>query len=187
MVAIGRKAKVSYTGYLEDGTVFDSTQMHDGRLLEFTVGKGETIPGFDKAVSEMAVGESRRVSIPCKMAYGEYDEGYREAIPCKSFPHWRDLPVGGYVVLNTAEGPFRIKIDKIEDGLVHIDKNHELAGHDLVFDITVEDAEGENLDAIEREQEGGCACGCDILREQLEGCDHHHGHEHAHARGGASA
>lgn len=64
MISIGDTVKVSYIGYLADGTVFDSTEMHGGRLLEFEVGSGQMIPGFDLAVSQMEVGESRTASIP---------------------------------------------------------------------------------------------------------------------------
>ena len=182
MVAIGRNVKVSYIGYLEDGTVFDSTEMHEGQLLEFKVGAGQMIPGFDQAVSDMELGETRTVNIPCNMGYGEYNEEYIEAIPCEVFPHWQDLPVGEFVVLNYSGGVIRVRILKIEDGKVFIDKNHELAGRDLIFDITVEEVEGEGLSAIEQEKlGGGCACGCDVLREQIDGdrdlpAGHHHHH-----------
>lgn len=169
MISIGDTVKVSYIGYLADGTIFDSTEMHGGRLLEFEVGSGQMIPGFDLAVSQMEVGESRTVSIPCDMAYGEYRKELIETVPCLSFPHWEDLPVGEYVVLNTSEGPFRMKILKIQDGLVHVDRNHELAGKDISFDITVVEAE-KPLSAVEQERHGsGCACGCDVLREQIDG------------------
>lgn len=168
MVALGHRVEVVYTGRLEDGTVFDSTAMHDGRPYSFLVGRGQAIPGFDKAVSEMEIGEKKHVAIPPEMAYGAYRPDFVEAVPCEALPGWENLPVGGYIVLNVGGSPLRCKVLKIEDGQIYLDKNHELAGKDLTFDIELVRVHGEGETAIEQEMESGCACGCDVLKDAID-------------------
>jgi peptidylprolyl isomerase len=182
MVALGHKVEVAYTGRLADGTVFDSTELHEGKPYTFLVGRQQAIPGFDKAVSEMEPGEWRTVCITPEMGYGLYDERLIEAVPCRIFPHWEDLPIGGYVVLNIDGEVIRCKVLKVEDGNVYIDKNHELAGEDLYFDIHLIHVHGDGSTAIEQELESGCACGCDVLKEAIDPLrqNHDHGHVHGH-------
>lgn len=168
MVAIGRRVKVTYTGYLDDGTVFDSTESHGGEPLEFLVGHGQMIPGFDKAVSEMELGERRSVHIPAEMAYGPYREDLIERVPCAHFPNWERLPVGGFIAFRAGGETMRVKVERIEDGIITFDKNHELAGRDLNFDIELVDVHGESGSLVQQEHESGCACGCDRLKEAID-------------------
>lgn len=188
MAEIGHKVKVSYIGTLDDGTVFDSTEFHDNMPLEFTVGRQEMIPGFDLAVSQMVVGETRTVHIEPKMAYGERDESLIQAFPASAIPHAEQLPIGEFIVMRTDSGSFRMRILSLIDGQVTVDLNHELAGMPVNFEITLLEEEGVGLSAVERElQGGGCACGCDRLRDQIDplenrelpaGYEPHHHHEH---------
>lgn len=178
MVALGHRVEVAYTGRLEDGTVFDSTAMHGGRPYSFLIGRGQAIPGFDKAVSEMEEGEKRRIAIPSEMAYGAYRPDLVEDVPCDAFPHWENLPVGGYIVLNVGGSPLRCKVLKIEDGRVYLDKNHELAGKSLTFDIELLRVHGEGKTAIEQEEESGCACGCDALKDAIDPLRRDRAHAH---------
>lgn len=134
MIEAGEKVRVHYVGTLEDGTEFDSSRRR-GRPLEFTVGARQMIPGFERVVSEMGEGDRVSVTIPAAEAYGAYDESLVEAVPEAEFPRAARLPVGRYVTMPAPGGAARVRVDRIEDGVVYLDHNHELAGHDLTFDI----------------------------------------------------
>ncbi|MGV8083983.1 MAG: peptidylprolyl isomerase [Coriobacteriia bacterium] len=134
----GQLACVRYKGFLDDGTVFDST---DGiEPLEFVIGSGAVIPGFEKAVLGMAKGESTKVTIPCAEAYGEYCEDAVQTAPAATIPNAGELPVGETIYFNAPDGQcVPAKVLKIEQGLVYFDFNHRLAGKDLTFEITLVD------------------------------------------------
>lgn len=120
----GKKVKVHYTGTLDDGTKFDSSRDR-GTPIEFTCMAGQMIPGFDKAVEEMQVGEVRDVHIEAKDAYGESDP--RRVL---------HAAVGQklYVFMGGPQ-PVPVTITAAEDGKVTLDANHELAGKALNFNI----------------------------------------------------
>lgn len=165
MVEPGRKVRVRYTGTLDDGSEFDNSGSR-GEPVEFVVGSKTMLPAFERAVSEMEVGERRRIRIPAAQAFGLYDEALVEAVPLASIPHAEELSVGGSIAVSTPEGPVPIKVSRLEDGMVYLDCNHELAGEDLTFDIQLVSVEVES--AIERElHPAGCACGCDKLKQSL--------------------
>ncbi|MDR3053347.1 MAG: peptidylprolyl isomerase [Coriobacteriales bacterium] len=141
MVAKGKRVKAHYKGTLDDGTVFDSSYDR-GEPIAFVVGVGQMIPGFDAAVLEMEVGDKRSIHIPADQAYGEYSDDYIEVVPIEYIPNHEQLPVGQYIYFPTEnEGVMRVLVKKIEDGKVHFDHNHELAGKALNFDIEVVDVE----------------------------------------------
>jgi FKBP-type peptidyl-prolyl cis-trans isomerase 2 len=126
------------------------------------------IPGLDKAVSEMTIGETKKVRIPAKEAYGVYDESLIETVPARNFPHAGNLPLGEYIVLSTPSGQMRVKVAEIKDGQISFDHNHELAGKDLNFEITVLSVLGESGSNVEIEKHGkSCKCGCDRLKKAL--------------------
>ena len=133
----GKKVSVHYTGTLDDSTKFDSS--YDRNVpLEFVCMAGQMIPGFDAAVNEMEVGETRTVHIPCAEAYGEYNAEMVQSVPVSQIPNAEQLPVGGTVILQTADGhPFQAKVVSMDDKLVTFDLNHEMAGKDLNFEITL--------------------------------------------------
>lgn len=135
MANVGSTVQIRYRGFLDDGTVFDSTDQHGGTPLEFVVGSGQVIPGFDNAVKEMELGEKRTIHIPAAQAYGEYREDMVLQIPCSELPNWQQLPVGQQVMLQTSRGPMQCKVAKIENETAYFDLNHELAGKDLNFDL----------------------------------------------------
>ena len=134
----GKKVKCHYTGTLDDGTKFDSS-LDRGEPLEFTCMAGMMIPGFDKAVVDMEVGETKTVHIPAAEAYGEWDESRVERIPVQYIPGGEGLAsrVGQTVYMGTPMGPMPVKVVSFEDGVVALDTNHELAGKDLNFEITL--------------------------------------------------
>ena len=99
---------------------------------------GQMIPGFDVAVNEMEVGETRTVHIPCADAYGEYRDDMVQKVPVSQIPKASQLPVGGTIVLQTADGhPFQAKVVAVDDKHATFDLNHEMAGKDLNFEITL--------------------------------------------------
>lgn len=130
----GDKAKVHYTGKLEDGTVFDSSQ---GRQpLEFTLGQGQLIQGFEEGVLGMAVGESKTVTIPPEEAYGHPKEELKVEVNRSEFPADIEPQVGQRLQLQDMQGnPIGVVISEVQDETVVLDANHPLAGKTLVFDL----------------------------------------------------
>ncbi len=132
---VGQSVRVHYTGRLDDGTVFDSSADRDP--LEFKVGTGMMIPGFDKAVLEMQeVGEKKTVHIPAAEAYGERREDRIMHISRENFPGAENAPIGVQVMISGTDGhALPATITEIDDEFVTLDFNHRLAGKDLTFDI----------------------------------------------------
>jgi peptidylprolyl isomerase len=128
----GDKVRVHYKGTLEDGSVFDSSEGRDP--LEFEVGSGQVIPGFDSAVTELEVGNSTTVSIAAADAYGDrVDEAVQE-VPLSAFP---EAPEEGMMVELQAPDGRRLAavVNTVGEENVELDFNHPLAGKDLTFDI----------------------------------------------------
>lgn len=138
MVAYGKTAVVEYVGRLEDGSVFDSTRGIEP--LEFVVGSGSVIHGFDEAVASMDVGETRFITVPARQAYGEYDEEKIEISPMYAIPNAKDIKVGKLFYFVTREGlRFPAKVLEVREGLAKVDFNHPLAGKELAFEIRLLD------------------------------------------------
>jgi peptidylprolyl isomerase len=136
MAQKGDKVKVHYTGTLKDGTVFDSSQGRDP--LAFTVGAGQMIEGFDKAVVGMKLGETKTVTIPAAQAYGEKDPNLLITVDKKNLPPTLTPKVGDTLRMSTSSGGnVNVKVVKLADSSITVDANHELAGQDLTFKITM--------------------------------------------------
>ncbi|WP_291321913.1 FKBP-type peptidyl-prolyl cis-trans isomerase [Desulfonatronospira sp.] len=130
----GTQVKVHYTGKLNDGTVFDSSQ--DKEPLEFTMGKGEVIPGIEDAVRDMDQGESKQVTIGKDQAYGDRRDEMIIDVPREKFPDEIPQNVGQQLMLRHPEGQeFPAVIVDVKDETVTLDANHPLAGEDLNFEI----------------------------------------------------
>jgi|AntRauTorckE6833_2_1112554.scaffolds.fasta_scaffold24202_2 FKBP-type peptidyl-prolyl cis-trans isomerase 2 len=130
----GDTVKVHYTGKLEDGSIFDSSQEKDP--LEITLGEGKLIPGFEKAVIGLEVGDSTTATIESGDAYGERREDLEVTIERSQLPEDITPEVGMQLQLNQPNGqPVPVKITKVEEENIIIDANHPLAGKDLEFDI----------------------------------------------------
>ncbi len=130
----GDKVKVNYSGKFKEGTVFDSSE--GSEPLEFQLGQGQLIPGFEKTVIGMAPGESRTVDIPSDQAYGPYREELTQQVPRQQFPEDMELQVGQRLQIGPDEGqPMVVEITAVSDTAVTLDGNHPLAGKALVFDI----------------------------------------------------
>lgn len=133
-VKTGDVVKVHYTGKLTDGEQFDSSVGKDP--LEFTVGAGQMIAGFDAALPGMKIGDRKTVNIPAKDGYGETDESAIIEFPKANVPGEMKLEIGQQLNLSDEHGnPFPVVVKEIKDVFVILDANHFLAGKDLVFDI----------------------------------------------------
>ena len=131
----GDTVRVHYTGKLDSGEVFDSSQMA-GQPLEFRVGAGEVIPGFDDGVRGMRVGDEKTVHIKSDDAYGPRHEGLRQSIPRDRMNIGEEPQVGMQLLMQIDEqNRIPVTVTEVTDEHVTIDANHPLAGQDLTFDI----------------------------------------------------
>ncbi|TVQ93759.1 MAG: peptidylprolyl isomerase [Chromatiaceae bacterium] len=130
----GDTVKIHYTGTLPDGTQFDSSRGHEP--LEFTLGEGRMISGFESAVLGMVLGESKVISIPCDQAYGERNEAMIQSVPRQAIPDDIELVTGMRLHAQGPEGQaLSFTVAAFDTETVTIDGNHPLAGYDLVFDL----------------------------------------------------
>ncbi|CAN5270980.1 peptidylprolyl isomerase [soil metagenome] len=130
----GDTVKVHYTGKLEDGSIFDSSVERDP--LEFTLGKGNMIAGFEKAVLGMEKGDSKSAKIPYQEAYGERREDMMVEIPKNQIPNDLKPEVGQQLSIKQQEGTdVPVVVTKVSRDNIVLDANHPLAGKDLIFDI----------------------------------------------------
>lgn len=130
----GDKVKVHYTGTLEDGSVFDTSKQREP--LEFEVGSGQLIPGFEKAVLELTPGDSTTVKIPCKEAYGESRPEMVVKVEREKVPSDISPEVGMQLQVQQPNGqPLPVVIADVDDSHITLDANHPLAGKDLTFEI----------------------------------------------------
>jgi FKBP-type peptidyl-prolyl cis-trans isomerase 2 len=130
----GDTVKVHYTGTLKNGEVFDSSK--DKEPLEFTLGEGQLIPGFEKAVVGMAIGDSASIDIPSDEAYGEEREDLIINVPKDQLPEDITPQVGMQLQVNQGNGqPIPVRIKEVGETELTLDANHPLAGQDLSFEI----------------------------------------------------
>ena len=147
----GDKVKVHYTGKLKNGDVFDSSK--DRGPLEFTLGNGELIAGFESAVLGMNAGDSKTIIIAADDAYGQYNDEMAVEVERAQFPKSIEPKVGEQLELNRdgecGDGgcgcgsesesddcnKIVVTITEVTDSKVKMDANHPLAGHDLTFEI----------------------------------------------------
>ena len=135
----GNKVKVEYTGTFEDGTVFDASEKH-GKPLEFEVGAGQVIKGFDEAVVGMEKGEEKEITLQPAEAYGDVNPEMQKEIPRENLPKDQEPKEGMMLALGLPNGQqMPAKIVKVDDKNVTIDLNHPLAGKVLKFKIKVVD------------------------------------------------
>jgi len=130
----GDTVKVHYTGRLQDGTVFDTSV--GSEPLEFTLGQGQIIPGFEQAVIGMQVGDSKTVAIPVDQAYGPRRDDMVVELERDKLPADIEPRVGMQLQMNQGDGGIMIvTITEVSETMIKIDANHPLAGQDLTFDI----------------------------------------------------
>lgn len=138
MVKDGQKVKVNFIGKLANGAEFSNSYMV-GKPFEFTMGDGTMLSAFENVVREMSVDDTVNVRIAYEDAYGPYDESLVELVPATVFPNAQNLEIGKFIVIETPAESIRARFIKAEEGWLYFDRNHELAGEDLLFEITLVD------------------------------------------------
>lgn len=134
-IANGNTVRVHYTGTLADQTEFDTSRGREP--LEFVMGKGSLIPGFEQALMGREKGDRFRVTIPAAEAYGEHLPDLIMEIPRSEVPDHICPEVGMTLQLGTDAGEMEVIVTDVTDSHVVLDANHPLAGEDLTFDIEV--------------------------------------------------
>ncbi|MBI5642359.1 MAG: peptidylprolyl isomerase [Deltaproteobacteria bacterium] len=130
----GDHVKIHYTGTLDDGSEFDSSTNREP--LEFTLGDGMLLPGFEIAVEGMETGEVKSIRIPANEAYGPYFQDLVIEFDKDQFPPDLEPKIGEHLELQQDDGSSTIvKILNVSSGKVSLDANHPLAGKDLLFEI----------------------------------------------------
>lgn len=130
----GDTVRIHYTGTLDDGTQFDSSAGRDP--LEFELGGGQVVPGFDSAVDGMAVGENKTVTIAADQAYGDRHEQLVQEVPKSALPDEIEPAVGMQLQSQSPEGHvMNLVITDVADETITLDGNHPLAGQALTFAI----------------------------------------------------
>ncbi len=143
----GDTIKIHYKGRLADGTVFDSSEGREP--LEFTVGGGMVIPGFDAGVKDMNVGDKKTIHIPAAEAYGEKEEHLIVEFPKDQFPADMIPEVGMQLSMSSNTGQvIPVVITDVKEETVMLDANHQLAGKDLIFDLELMEVNGQGKSRI---------------------------------------
>ena len=148
----GMFVSIDYTGTLDNGDVFDSSE---GRQpLEVQMGSGSVIPGFESALAGMSLNETKKFTLSPQEAYGERDPERMHNFPCSDIPEGMTPQVGQTLMLSTPQGQqIPARVDSIDDDNVVFDLNHPLAGQSLTFDIKVV-----GISETPTQQQGGCDC-----------------------------
>ena len=139
----GDKVKVHYHGRLRTGETFDSSEGRDP--LEFTVGAGQMIKGFDEGVKGIQVGDKKTVEIGADQAYGQGEAGNLIEFPKDQFPAGMNPEQGMQLMLSNEQGQqFPVVVAEVKESSVVLDANHPLAGQDLIFDIEMVDIQSKS-------------------------------------------
>ena len=139
----GDKVKVHYHGKLNNGETFDSSTGREP--LEFEVGSGAVIKGFDEGVSGMKVGEKKTINIPIEEAYGPYSDDMLIEFPKDRFPNDMELKEGMQLMMSNGSGQnIPVIINEVKGDTVILDANHPLAGEELIFDIELVEIVGKS-------------------------------------------
>jgi len=134
----GDTVHVHYTGRLEDGTVFDSSEGRDP--LEFKLGEGSVIAGFEQAVEGLSVGEKADARLEPEEAYGPVRDDLVMAVPREQLPDGMDPDVGDQLAMQTQDGQnLPVTVVDTDESSVKIDANHPLAGKTLIFELELVD------------------------------------------------
>lgn len=131
----GDKVKVHYVGTLKDGTEFDNSRTR-GEGLEFTIGDGRLLKGFNDTVDGLKIGETKKIDLVAKEAYGEYMDNAIITVNKNEFPKDMEFVMEGIVQGQDNQGrPIQGQIVNIKEDEVELNMNHPLAGEDLSFEI----------------------------------------------------
>ncbi len=137
----GDTVKIHYHGKLTDGSTFDSSEGREP--LEFEIGSGMVIKGFDDGVTGMAIGEKKTINIPANEAYGDPQEDMIMEFPRNQFPADMEPQLGMQLNMSNGAGQnFPVVIVEVKDEVVVLDANHPLAGKELIFDLELVEIAG---------------------------------------------
>jgi FKBP-type peptidyl-prolyl cis-trans isomerase SlpA len=128
--------KVNYTGKLSDGQIFDSSEGREP--IEFTLGHGQLIPGFEKGLIDMKLNEKKTITIPKEEAYGDVNKDLIQEVKKTELPQDMAPEVGMGLVSKSPDGQeMNLMVVEVREETIVIDGNHPLAGKELVFDLEV--------------------------------------------------
>jgi FKBP-type peptidyl-prolyl cis-trans isomerase 2 len=128
--------KVNYTGKLSDGQIFDSSEGREP--IEFTLGQGQLIPGFEKGLIDMKLNEKKTITIPKEEAYGDVNKDLIQEVNKTELPQDMTPEVGMGLVSKSPDGQeMNLMVVEVREETIVIDGNHPLAGKELVFDLEV--------------------------------------------------
>ncbi|MFH1316041.1 MAG: peptidylprolyl isomerase [Candidatus Woesearchaeota archaeon] len=131
----GDKVKIEYTGTLDDGTVFDSSDRHD-KPLEFDIGAKQVIPGFEQAIIGMKKGEEKEIKLKPEESYGDVNPQLLKELPRDQLPKEQEPKAGMVIAIGLPDGrQIPARITDVTDTIVKIDLNHPLAGKNLTFKV----------------------------------------------------
>ena len=133
MIKEGSKVKVHYTGKFDDNNVFDTSK--DKEPLEFTVGEGQLIPGFEQGVVGLNAGDKKTVKLDVDQAYGPVREELINEIPMEKLPE--GVKQGQMLEAQTEQGTMNVMVTEVKEKTATVDANHPLAGKKLIFDLEV--------------------------------------------------
>lgn len=134
MIEKGQTVKIHYTGTLDDGSQFDSSVGREP--LEFEMGAGMVIPGFEKGVADMQIGGKKNIHIPAAEAYGERREDLVLQFERSQLPDSLEPQIGMMLQMQGPQGqPVPVTITEVEEEMITIDANHQLAGQNLNFEL----------------------------------------------------
>lgn len=156
---------IDYTLTTDDGNVVDSS--NGGAPLGFVFGKNMIIPGLEKALEGMEVGQEAKVKVSAADGYGEVRDELIQELPRKNFPEDVDIQPGMMFQANTPHGPMSFKVSDVKDDSIVADLNHPLAGQNLNFDIKVAEVREATDEDLAPHHCGDGSHGC-------EGCGHEH-------------
>jgi peptidylprolyl isomerase len=136
MIKEGSKVKAHYTGRLTNNEEFDSSLKEGREPIEFVIGEGTLIPGFENGILGLSPGDKKTVEIPAVEAYGEYKDELRVTVPKTNAP--QGVQVGQSLQANMQNGEMvTFMVREVNDDNIIVDANHPLAGQTLIFDIEV--------------------------------------------------
>ncbi len=133
-VTNGQNVSVHYVGTLSDGTEFDNSRTR-GQTLDFQLGSGQLLTGFNDAVVGMSIGETKTITLSADEAYGQPQQEAIQKVPRTAFDDDFEFVVGGTVQGSGPAGQFIAKVQSVDEEVVTLDLNHPLAGKDLTFEV----------------------------------------------------
>jgi FKBP-type peptidyl-prolyl cis-trans isomerase 2 len=134
-VESGKTVKLNYTGKFENGDVFDTSLLEGREPLKTMLGQGNLIPGFEKGLLGMTVGETKTISVDPVEGYGEYLDGLVTTVEKKQVPD--EVKVGDMLQSQSERGVMNVTVTEVNEDTVTLDANHPLAGKKLVFEVEV--------------------------------------------------